>query len=205
MEAFSQALPSPLDERERRLFGALYFKSPHLGGLPLVLLRDRFGFLREAILDVFDAPGEPGPLGVLLRLLQFYEEMASERRAVDRGLKRREIHNRATGRVARIEVLDEEKSDEPAPGSGGLFLRIAVRLCSDRGVRCGCRNTGSWTAGLLQHGAGRNMLPIDVECEVCGHSESLRVGREKFEEIGWGLTDPWLRRYRADPGTSSDG
>ncbi len=48
-------------------FGSLYRKQPYLGGLPLVLLNDRFAFLREAILDVWADPldaqhvrGHPG-------------------------------------------------------------------------------------------------------------------------------------------------
>ena len=69
MQAFLLALPSPLGERDRAGFAALYFKLDHLGGLPLILLRDRFAFLKESILDILAAPGEPGPVGVLLRLL----------------------------------------------------------------------------------------------------------------------------------------
>lgn len=54
--AFARALPDPLTGEERALFESLYRKRPYLGGLPLVLLRDRFAFLREAVLDVWAVP-----------------------------------------------------------------------------------------------------------------------------------------------------
>jgi hypothetical protein len=204
MQAFLQALPSPLVERERSLFEALYFKQDHLGGLPLILLRDRFAFLKEAILDIFAAPGEPGPVGVLLRLLQYYEEMASARREVDRGLKRREIHNRATGRVARTLSLDIGMSGTPAAASNDLFRLIAARLRDDQGINCPCPDAGSWTARLLDGEAGGGVLLIEVECEGCGHSGRIEVERGEFEEIGRELKGPGPRRPREGPRSGSD-
>jgi hypothetical protein len=42
MQAFLQALPVPLNEGERAAFKAMYFKQTYFGGLPLVMLRERF-------------------------------------------------------------------------------------------------------------------------------------------------------------------
>jgi len=189
MQALLQALPLPLAERERSLFEALYFKQDYLGGLPLILLRDRFPFLKEAILDIFAAPGDPGPVGVLLRLLQYYEEMDSARREVDRGLKRREIHNKATGQVARTVSLDDGMSGTSAAASNDLFGKIAAWLRDDRGINCLCTDAGTWTARLLDGEVDGEVLLIDVECEQCCYSERIEVERGEFEEIGRELKD----------------
>ena len=184
MQAFLQALPSPLDERDRAWFAALYFKQVHLGGLPLILLRDRFAFLKEAILDILAAPGEPGPVGVLLRLLQYYEEMTTARRAVDRGLKRRDIHNRATGKVARTLPVDDEMSGPSTAGGNDFFQEIVAQLVEDRGIHCPCPEGGAWKGRLRDNKTGGEMLIIDIECEKGVHSERIEVTRGEFKEIG---------------------
>ena len=186
------------------MFEAIYFKQAYLGGLPLILLRDRFAFLKGAILDIFAAPGDPGPVGVLLRLLQYYEEMATVRREVDRGLKRREIHNRATGRVARDLPFDGEMAGAPTAGSDAVFQKIVARLLEARGIHCPCLDEGAWAARLIDHDAGVDVLHIDFECEKCGKFGSIEVERAAFEELGRGLKGPGPGGPRGGLASGSD-
>jgi hypothetical protein len=198
MQAFLQALPAPLGGDERALFEALYLKQPHLGGLPLVLLRDRFDFLREAILDALGAPGEPGPVGVLLRLMQYYEEMAAARRDVDRGYKNRAHHRDAKGRVARTLPLVDDPSGPHAEAPDDLFQEIAARLREGREVRCACAAAGPRRARLPRDGADDGVVVIVDECERCDRHERIEVPRPEFERIGWEVIGS--RRLRARGG-----
>ena len=52
-------------------------------------MAERADFLRRAILAIWDEPHEPGHVGVLHRMLYFYADMASERRAADQRFKSR--------------------------------------------------------------------------------------------------------------------
>jgi hypothetical protein len=147
-------------------------------------VRERFGFLRGAILDVMAAPGEPGPVGVLLRLLQYYEEMASARRDVDRDYKRRARHRNASGRVALSLPLGAEPSGPGGGSSGDLFEEIGSRLCESRRVSCACAGGGDWGASLS---GGGSVVRGDVEilavCRACGFSEEITVSMDEFERV----------------------
>jgi hypothetical protein len=184
MQAFLQALPRPLCAKERAWFGALYFKQPHLGGLPLILLRDRFDLLRGAALDIMAAPEETGPIGVLLRLLHYYEEMVSQRREVDRGYRRRGHHREASGRVARTFPLGFEKPGPRDEPPNELFQEIAVRLVEGRDVLCSCPAGGTRTARLLGGGDDDEVIVIVVECDGCDLSDRIEVARQEFDRIG---------------------
>ena len=162
----------------------MYSGQPHLGGLPLILLRDRFPFLRGATLGVLAAPGDPGPVGVLLRLLQYYEEMAAARREVDRGYKRRAHHRDARGRVAGASPLDFEPIAPAAGARSGPFDEIVARLLEARGGPLPGAAAGDWRARLLGGKADDDSLEIAIECQGSGHVETIRVGRAEFERAG---------------------
>ena len=59
MQAFRLALPAELNDREHRIFNLMYGKVPWLGGSPLLLLIDRFDFLKEALFSLWWAPDDP--------------------------------------------------------------------------------------------------------------------------------------------------
>ena len=66
---------------------------PHFGGLPLILLGERLGFIDGVIAEVCENPGDRRPIKVLHRLLQFYADMARARREADRRRKRPKVRN----------------------------------------------------------------------------------------------------------------
>src|SRR5262249_38096598 len=112
-QAFRQALPKPLSAEENRAFEAVYCPQPYLAGLSLVLLRERFDFLREIILEMFDNPMDEHLPGVLLRMLWYYGEMVRNRREADRVSKQRSQQRNRHGQPASMLTLDEEWDSPP--------------------------------------------------------------------------------------------
>src|SRR5262249_18009338 len=123
MRAFREALPEPLRGTERAIFNSLYQGQAWLGGLPLILLYDRFEFLREALLAMWTRPQDRGLQGTLLRLLQFYGEMTAKKRAADRQYKSQRHHANAAGGSAQVLTLDPDRDaitrSHPDEDSGG--------------------------------------------------------------------------------------
>jgi hypothetical protein len=176
MQAFVQALPAPLDARERAWFEALYFNQPYLGGLPLVLLRDRFDFLKGAALEVMAAPEDPGTIGVLLRLLNYYEEMVTKRRDADAESKRQ-----SDPRDQNSENEKRKPLDLPSERKGAVRQTVFTRLREDRRVSCTCADGGSWSA--LQTDQGGDVWSIALTCNSCGYSKEIEADREELEQI----------------------
>jgi hypothetical protein len=184
MQAFLEALPSPLNDAERARFEAIYFNQPYFGGLPLILLRDRFAFLEEAIIDVFDDPAGSQRVGVLLRLMQYYWEMVTVRRQVDRDYKKQSHHRNAKGQIGRTCELNNGFADEPKAPPDDPFQQIADRLCEDRGITCPCGASGSWRARLAPGGADDDPIRIDLECPGCHHVKTIEIARGELERVG---------------------
>jgi hypothetical protein len=86
---FQRLVPEPLSELEGQRFARLYLKQPSFGQLPLVLLHDRSPFLRSILTTVCEEPADREALAILYRLLDYYGEMATGRRATDRLMKAR--------------------------------------------------------------------------------------------------------------------
>ncbi|MDB5307237.1 MAG: hypothetical protein JWO38_1439 [Gemmataceae bacterium] len=183
MTAFARALPDPLTGDERALFDSLYRKQPHLGGLPLVLLHDRFAFLREAILDVWDDPHDPARVGALLQLLSYYGIMVGKKREADRRYKAQSGQQNDRGRPAVILALDPGR-DAPTGPPAGRFQAIAGALRDARGATCRCGSTQDWRATLVAAEEATDPVVIEDECERCGHRETIPVTREQIREAG---------------------
>ena len=89
-------LPEPLSPADRQFFDGTFVGNPALGGLPLLLLQDRFPFLREAILHVWEAPGDRQRVGVLHAMMSYYSVLVNACRESDRRYKQR-ARSRAGG------------------------------------------------------------------------------------------------------------
>ncbi len=89
MRTIKISIPDSLGKEESRLFELMYEKQPCFGNLPMALLAERMGFMRRAILGIWETPVDKSHVGVLHRLLQYYAEMASRRRQADRQIKER--------------------------------------------------------------------------------------------------------------------
>jgi hypothetical protein len=87
--SFEAALPERLNVSEKKLFSQIYRSRPSLGSIPLLLLHERFDFLKPAILDTWNNPGSRRAVGILLRMIWYYAELVANRRAADRVYKQR--------------------------------------------------------------------------------------------------------------------
>jgi hypothetical protein len=178
MTAFARALDPPLDAEERAQFELVYRKQCFLGGLPLVLLLDRFEFLRESMINMWENPHDTSRIGVLLRLLAFYGEMVTKRRAADRSLK-----NPSGEKVGFIpDSIPAPKSDQDS--ASGDFQTIATVFRESRRASCRCRTTRDWRASLVVDDAHPELVRIDDTCGTCGVSEGIELSRADFERAG---------------------
>jgi hypothetical protein len=187
MQAFVQALPTPLSGPERAAFAALYYGQDYLGGLPLALLHARFTFLREAILALLERPDDPDVQGALLRLLVYYGELCTKRRGGDRAYKRQRHHRQPGGRGARVLVLDPERDTAPQ-AEADLFQQIAAEHRERRQAACGCGTLQPWRARLVEEKTRERLIVLEDVCGTCGHREEVTLSRQQFEMIGRELT-----------------
>jgi hypothetical protein len=194
MADFSTALPKRLSGNEKIYFNALYQRQPAFGGLPLVLLRDRFEFLRASILGILDVPNDARRRGVLLRLLHYYGQMVINKREGDRRYKQLRKHRNASNRTAHFESLTE-KHERAAKPRVDLFAEIAAVLREQRGTRCGCGKTSEWQAKLVTEQTTADKIVLRNTCGQSGHPETVfSVTPKRYKEIG----DRWVARDGGD-------
>lgn len=187
MQAFLLALPEPLEGRDRAAFEAMYFGQPYLGGLPLVMLKDRFEFIRGAAVELMDEPGDGRRVGILLRMLSYYAEMAGSRRDADRGSKRRALGRNGAGRVASALPLDAGDVDRASipPEECTVIGEVAERLRHHREITCTCGPGVRWRARLFEAGAD-DRVEVELNCTQCGRVERFEAGRRDLARIGGG-------------------
>jgi hypothetical protein len=147
----------------------------------LVLLHDRFSFLREALLNVWTDPLDPIRMGTLLRLLEYYGVMVGKRREADRRYKARSQRRNERGQVSRQFELDPER-DAAAGPAADRFQSIAAALREARGANCRCGTTHAWKATLESEDESADPVVINDGCGQCGHRESVEVTREQIRK-----------------------
>jgi hypothetical protein len=175
MQHFARALSEPMLPRERAIFDLLYARQAWLGGLPLVLVRDRFPFLQTAVLDLMMNSDDRRRVGALLRLLDYYGEMLGKRRSADRRQKSNRKGLNKAGQSTLMSELDDNVSTASAATDGEEFLDIAERLRINRLITCQCGDKASWEPRVREFGSGDDYCLIEFTCTRCLHDESVRV------------------------------
>jgi hypothetical protein len=183
MHAFARALPDPLTADESRVLATVYQAQPHFGGLPLVLIRDRLKFLGEALTDAWARPGDSQVIGTLLRLLDYYAEMASKRRDADRNYKRHGRHRNNEGKPARILELVPDGHAAVA-AQEDFFQEIAAALREQNRASCSCRTGSRWRAALVEHLTTGDLVVFDDVCETCDSRIRVECRRDEYERVG---------------------
>ncbi len=180
MRAFAASLAEPLNPDERRLFDATYAWQDGFGGLPLVLLRDRFEWLREGVLGVRDSPADSAGAGALLRLLEYYGTMVRTRRRGDTSKKAAGKSRTNDGRPAAILVFDDTRAARP--DRRDRFQELVAELLDRRGVSCPCGTTSGWHANLSDGGnrSPNGPVLVDIYYEGCDHSLTLEFSEAEF-------------------------
>jgi hypothetical protein len=167
MWAFGRVLPAPLTEAERRCFEGVYFRQPHFGGLPLVLLAERMAWLGPVVWQLWESPSDGEEVRVLHRLLAYYAAMARTRREIDQKLKQKSGDGSA-GEVGVECLLDEDQVVAPEQDDTYLQIaEIAERLRAAQGLRCRCANgSRSWEA--FAEGLEGDTVVLRHSCQRCG-------------------------------------
>jgi hypothetical protein len=186
MEAFLDGLPRPLEAGERSRFEALYIAQPYLGGIPLLMLWERFPFLKYAVLGLMEDPVDSPKVGVLLRMLDYYGQMAMKRREADRVYKRRSNQRNRDGRVARSVPLGEDSgrvSDDPMAQAS--YHELADRLRRLGGISCPCGNRGKWESAI-EGDVADDLAEVEVQCTRCETVGRFQARREDLVWVGRG-------------------
>jgi hypothetical protein len=170
-----ESLPEPLDNVERRLFEQVYLPQPHFGNLPLALLKERGGFIRNVVTGLWENPGDNLLIGALHRLLDVYRQMAVNRREADRRFKHRaggagqNVHE-VTGQEWAFLAAAAPRTTNDIFDAIAEFLATRWRLACDW---CG----GTWTARVVRQEASsrpKGVVELEVVCE-CGRITRAEV------------------------------
>lgn len=206
MRVFQQLLPEPLSATEASWFEQMHLKQPHFGNLPVVLLVERFRFVREVLWEIWENPGDPEPIAVLHRLLSYYAEMASARRELDRKVKQRRLGGNASGTRTPLTVPlpevtpadpdsdsetngEDEDDDEggdpthasPAePRTAEVFASVAEAVRADGGLRCSCAEP-AWNERVVRQDSEK--VTIRHDCTSCGFSADTTLSLQRVKEL----------------------
>jgi len=84
MQAFANALPEPLNDRESQIFKEMHRWQPHWGNLCILQLWERVSFAGPAFRHVIENHGDRDAISACHRMLQYYSALARARREADR-------------------------------------------------------------------------------------------------------------------------
>jgi len=162
-------------------FEPVYQRQSWLGNLPLLLLDDRFPQVGEIILEMRNDPANRTLIGIFQRMLQYYGEMTSARRAADTRYKSRSRSRNEDGRIAIAREVNAE--DAARERDSDPFQQIAAELRERRGATCSCSIDSHWLARLADDDTNEAMVTILYECESCDHIGRYTVSRAEFEAV----------------------
>src|SRR5688572_19186966 len=132
---------NPLTEIEEFYFSQVFLSSTACGGLPLLLLRDRYPDLSAAIINVWNHPDDKTTVPILHRVMLYSAELLANRRAADKQYKRRSHAKDKSGRLAIESTINYDKQENSAKSEEAMFLVIAKKLAFGRGIDC---EYGEW-------------------------------------------------------------
>jgi hypothetical protein len=193
MYVFQRLIPEPLTQAEGVRYEQMYFKQAHFGQLPLVLLVERFGFLKSVLWKLWEAPDDRRAVCVLYRMLAWYAEMAPNRRKSDRKIKAGKAARLARGyageceldlelvqdgRQAEADGADSETGrTDAAAGVPAQFQKMARWVRQRKKVRCKCV-VPEWedrVAAMTGKAA-----TLTHHCARCGVTISTKVSLEEL-------------------------
>lgn len=161
---------------ELTVFEQTYYCRDELGGLSLLMLRDRFSLIREVALELFVSPQDGELLGVLLQMLWFYSEMVEKRRQADSEYKSRRQHRNASGRTATMVAISDNPSAE---GNSSQLDELVAHILKAKGKKCRCAESPRWTTKVPPQSLG-GKITLDAACANCGQLETVIVTKEEL-------------------------
>jgi hypothetical protein len=185
---FRRLLPEPLNEVENRAFERMHLKQPFFGGLPSLMLAERFPQLNPILTDVWEEEDNGEAVAIMHRLLYYYSEMAAARRATDRLTQSRKAGTRNRGHIT-VDVelpstVDEDFSS-PKSASGepsDVLDHVAERLRSRFGVSCRCQSS-VWSLRSNEIEEEEDEADVVLYCRECNFEQDLRVSLRELREL----------------------
>jgi hypothetical protein len=184
---FRQLLPVPLNVLENRVFERMYLKQKYFGDLPSLMLTERFPQLQPILTNVWEDEDNTEAVAIMHRLLEYYAEMAPERRSADR---RTQSRKKGTQRKEHITVdvelptdeLIENKTRMTTPNKGLNVLEdLADKLRLAKGISCGCKNP-DW--GMRSNGIDGEEAKVTLHCRTCSFENSCCVSLTTLRRMG---------------------
>ncbi len=151
MQALRQAVTGGVTPQEREIFNQMHLPQPHFGGLPMILVPDWLGFIRNVLREMWEGMPMEEVVPVLHRLLDYYAEMATKRREADRTRKR------PKGRAFDEQIHSPRQEDNKA--------RVIFEHLRERAkISCNCR-AADWQYNLKR--SDKTSATIVFECSRC--------------------------------------
>ncbi len=189
MAAFLDCLPQPLDPAERSRFAALYLGQPYLGGIPLIMLWERFPFLRGRCSSSWAIPTIAAGRASCYACWRTTPRWPSDAERPISLYKRRANQRNDVGRLALNLPLDDDSgtlSDDPMAHAASR--EFADRLRWLGGISCPCGAGGIWHAELEDQGAD-DAIEVGVHCMKCGRGDHFPVRRDELAWVGRGMQE----------------
>lgn len=177
MRSVAESLPDDyaLSDEGHQLHDLLYYRQERLGGLPLILLKQRFSFAEEAICDLMNSPGDDRCFQVLYRLLSLYADMAGQRRQADR------LDKQLT--TFEFRDSDHSKDNKSQLQSREEFQELADKVREQRKATCKCENNKHWLAKELEIDEASQTATWTDRCKRCGHEETVSLSVSEMREL----------------------
>ena len=87
MRAFRDALVVPLNEIENLHYSQLFLANPVFGGLTFLLLHERWDFLKDVVLGIWNSPGDQDSIAIARTMMHYYSVLINGQRMTGRLLK----------------------------------------------------------------------------------------------------------------------
>jgi len=198
MQAFANALPEPLTDRESQIFKEMHRWQPHWGNLCLLQLWERVSFAGPAFRHAIENHGDRDAISACKRMLQYYSALARARRGADR----KEKTTKKQGQPLEFnENRDSERSvsafdpGDKVPKPGRISdsrddvrgaKAFAARVFEDLRVRCKCQTQEEANLHVLPetNSTYGGTISILLTCETCGFESEKRVDFQHLKALG---------------------
>jgi hypothetical protein len=170
MRTFQNALPRPLDGAEKAIFEHTFLPQKTLGGLPMILIAERFDVYSTILAELLHALPSLEAVPIFHQLLDWYSVMATRRREADRDRKRR-----------RKVEFDDTKYIPPQKST--KIEDFAEYIREKENILCKCRPPicPSWEADLSEETGGS--ITLKNHCRRCDFVSKVTYPRGQWAEL----------------------
>ena len=115
--------------------------------------------------------------------MQYYAEMASKRRDVDRDAKNRQLHRNASGRAGRIIEFSDQTFRSSSDSNSDPRSQVFDVLRLKRKIDCKCKLSDSWTYTFTTTNENDKEVCIVATCSACDQSIEMKTTRDELQAL----------------------